>query len=146
MTISIYKKHLENIRKHAIGEFPNECCGILGGSLKDKTVEEIIIIHNRFDESEKNRFEESKHNRFAISPLDFKKADEQLRKTNQEIIGFFHSHPNHDGVPSQYDLDHALPIYSYIIISIKNKKFDHIRSWVLKNDRSKFMEEEIVTK
>lgn len=138
MTISIYRKHLEEIKEHAIAEFPNECCGILGGSLKDKTVEEIIIVHNKF--------EESKHNRFIISPLDFKRADEQLRKTNQEIIGVFHSHPNHEGVPSQYDLDRALPIYSYVIISIKNKKFDHIRSWVLKNDRSKFMEEEIVTK
>ena len=138
MTINISREHIEKIKGHAIEVFPNECCGILGGSLKTKKVKKLIITNNKF--------EESKHNRFVISPLDFKKTDEQLKKSNQEIIGFFHSHPNHDGIPSKYDLEQALPIYSYIIISIKNKKFDHIKSWVLKNDRSKFMEEEIVTK
>lgn len=138
MAINISREHLEKIKEHAIAEFPDECCGILGGSLKDKVVEKLIIVHNKF--------EESKHNRFVISPLDFKKADEQLKKSNQEIIGFFHSHPNHDAIPSQYDLEHALPVYSYIIISIQNKKFSHIMSWVLKDDRSKFLEEEIVTK
>ena len=60
-----------------------------------------------------------------------------------DVIGYYHSHPNAPAVPSQYDLDHALPVWSYIIASVSDGKTVDVRSWEMENDRSRFNEEQI---
>jgi len=62
-----------------------------------------------------------------------------------DVIGFYHSHPDHPAVPSQYDLDHAWPLYSYIVVSVKAGAAQDLRSWEMEADRSRFTEEEIRT-
>ena len=71
-------------------------------------------------------------------------GDKTARAKGLDIIGFYHSHPNAPAHPSQYDVDHAWPFYSYVIVSIMDKSSDAITSWILKDDRSAFDEEEIV--
>jgi len=61
-----------------------------------------------------------------------------------DVIGFYHSHPDHPAAPSEYDRDHAWPVFSYVIVSIMNAKANGITSWTLKPDRSSFDQEEIV--
>ena len=61
-----------------------------------------------------------------------------------DVVGFYHSHPDHPAVPSQYDLDHAWPLYSYIVVSIRLGQGEDLRSWEMQSDRSRFDEEEIL--
>ena len=61
-----------------------------------------------------------------------------------DVLGFYHSHPDHPAIPSTYDLEHAWPFYSYLIVSVEKGKAQAITSWELENDRSKFTTEFIV--
>ena len=60
-----------------------------------------------------------------------------------DVVGNYHSHPDHPAVPSQYDLEHAWPTWSYIIVSVRQGSAADLRSWELQADRSRFDEEEI---
>lgn len=137
--ININTLHIDEIKKYGQEEYPYECCGILLGKFgvdKSKTVEELLPISNARDE--KNR-----HNRFLITPEEMMRSEFYARKNKMDIIGFYHSHPDHPAVPSDYDLQHAWPLYSYIIVSVKNGLAENFTSWELKEDRSKFNEETI---
>ena len=63
---------------------------------------------------------------------------------NLDVIGFYHSHPDHPAVPSAYDLDHAWPVYSYVVVAVKSGTAADLFSWEIQSDRSRFIEEEIV--
>ena len=89
------------------------------------------------------REEEARHNRVLILPRDVLRAERYAREKKLDVVGYYHSHPDDRAVPSQYDLDHALPVWSYIIASVIKGKVADIRSWEMENDRSKFNEEEI---
>jgi proteasome lid subunit RPN8/RPN11 len=70
------------------------------------------------------------------------RAEKYARENKLDVIGYYHSHPDDRAVPSQYDLDHALPVWSYIIVSVLEGKAVDVRSWEMEDDRSKFNEEE----
>lgn len=128
------------IREFGEQEYPNECCGLLFGKINSdnsKEITEILPIINA-------QKEENRYNRFLITPKDMIKGELYARKHNVDIIGFYHSHPDHPAKPSQFDLDHAWPVYSYIIVSVTKGKSDLMTSWILSSDRSKFEEEEII--
>ena len=60
-----------------------------------------------------------------------------------ELLGFYHSHPDHPARPSQYDLDHAWPFFSYVIVSVCGGVPEDMTSWRLKDDRSAFDQEDL---
>ena len=127
------------IREFGEQEYPNECCGLLFGKINSdnsKEITEILPISNAQNQ-------ENKYNRFLITSKDIIKGELYARKHNVDIIGFYHSHPDHPAKPSQFDLDHATPVYSYIITSVINGKADVMTSWLLSSDRAKFENEEI---
>jgi proteasome lid subunit RPN8/RPN11 len=101
-----------------------------------KTVTETYSISNA-------REEEAKRNRFLIRPEELMQGERAAKTKGLEVVGFYHSHPDHPAVPSQYDLDHAWPTYSYIIVSIRTGEAGDLRSWEMEPDRSHFEEEEI---
>ena len=129
----------EAIRKHGERAFPHECCGVLFGIMKgdQRIVGEVFVIENQFEESER-------YHRFLITPDDYREAEKAARAKKVDIIGFYHSHPDSPSVASKYDLDHAFPWFSYVIVSIMKNNYHDIRSWVMENDRSKFNEENVV--
>ena len=86
---------------------------------------------------------EEQHNRFTISPRDFMRAEKAARAQGLDIVGFYHSHPDHPARPSAYDLEHAWPVYSYAIVSVLAGRDDLLTSWVLKEDRSAFDEQPV---
>jgi proteasome lid subunit RPN8/RPN11 len=119
--------------------YPNECCGIVIGSIADnnsRVAADIIPIENAREAGEQ-------YHRFRIEPEDLMKAELAARKRGLDVLGFYHSHPDHPAKPSDYDKEHALPYYSYIITAVDLGVTWDITSWELKADRSAFMQEEI---
>lgn len=140
MAINLSNELERAIREHGEETFPNECCGFMLGTANgdSRNVAELLPAYN-------DREEEAQYNRFLITSEAFMKGEKAARAKNLDIVGFYHSHPNAPARPSQYDLDHAWPWYSYVIVSIVDKTADKMTSWILAEDRTAFQEEEIVT-
>lgn len=138
MAIVLRAEHKAAIEKHGEETFPNECCGFILGKLNgaDRNVVELMPAAN-------DREGEAQYNRFLITPEAYMRGEKAARAKKLDIVGFYHSHPNAPARPSQYDLDHAWPVYSYIIVSIRDKVAADMTSWLLKDDRSAFDPEEI---
>lgn len=134
--LNIESTPLEEMIKDAVKTFPDECCGFLFGKEENenRTVIKIQVVDNA-KEGDKRR-------RFVISPKDYLKAEQFAELNNLQLIGVYHSHPNHPAIPSEHDRVAAQPFFSYIILSVINNEFDHIRSWQL-NAESQFEEEKI---
>jgi proteasome lid subunit RPN8/RPN11 len=130
---------VEQVTEHAERDYPYECGGMLIGRFEgaEKTVTETLPLKNE-------REDEARHNRVLILPKDVMRAEMYARENNLDVVGYYHSHPDAPAVPSQYDLDHALPVWSYLIASVLKGTVADVRSWQMENDRSKFNEEEIV--
>jgi proteasome lid subunit RPN8/RPN11 len=133
---------LEAIRQHGEEAYPNECCGLLLGTLEPGPAPPAKLI--RSVERLENEREESRHNRFLITPETFLRVDRAARARGLEILGFYHSHPDHPARPSEFDREHAWPVYSYIIVSVTDGVSRELNSWVLASDRGRFESETIV--
>lgn len=129
----------EKIRNHGEQAFPDECCGVLFGKTngKERYVIDVLEIHNSFDPAEK-------YHRFLITPDNYRSAEKTAREKGLDIFGFYHSHPNAPSAASKYDLDHAFPWFSYLIVSVMKGKFYDIHSWIMEDDRSIFREENVI--
>jgi proteasome lid subunit RPN8/RPN11 len=90
-----------------------------------------------------NRREDSPSNRFSLTAEDVLGAEQAAREQNLEVIGWYHSHPNHPARPSEYDREHAWPWYSYVIVSVVNGVAVEMTSWRLADDRAVFSPEQI---
>ncbi|MBI1367245.1 MAG: hypothetical protein GC162_01180 [Planctomycetes bacterium] len=127
-------EHDQAIRSHGERAFPHECCGFLLG----KVVEGVYRVA-RVMPAANSRGEEEKHNRFTITPEASYLAEKAARKEKLDIIGHYHSHPNHPARPSQYDLDHATwPGSAFAIVSVMKGRAELMTSWLLAADRSRF--------
>ncbi len=137
--INIKRSDLDFVRGKGEGSYPNECCGFLVGRADEegvKRVSRVLPVDNA-------REEEAQRNRFLIRPEDFIATEKTARADGLDIIGFYHSHPDAEAQPSAFDLEHAWPWYSYLIVSVRDRKAGRAASWVLDHDRSGFMEEDI---
>jgi len=122
---------LEAIQQHGRETYPHECCGALIG--RDGEVASTVALPNITEEGPRRRF--------RVSDADYMKVERAASAANADLLGFYHSHPDHPARPSQYDLDHALPFFSYLIISVASGTPGDVRSWKLRDDRSAFDEE-----
>ena len=136
--ITIAESLLREIRAHGVKDYPYECCGLLLGHYdpEGKVVTETYSISNAREES-------AKRNRFLIEPEELMRGERYARSKNIEVVGFYHSHPDSPARPSQYDLEHAWPTYSYIIVSTSEGHSGDLFSWEQEPDLSKFNPEEI---
>jgi proteasome lid subunit RPN8/RPN11 len=134
----IIENHLAEIQQHGEATFPHECCGFLFGRVEGdcRTVLQTRRALNQRDDSPRNRYQ--------ISPQDYMHADREARQAGLDIIGFYHSHPDHPARPSQFDLENAWPELIYVIVSVNQGKAGEMTAWKLADDRSKFLPEEIV--
>jgi proteasome lid subunit RPN8/RPN11 len=129
----------KNIRADGETAYPNECCGVLIGEIDNagvKIARRTLTINNAREDGEQ-------YHRFLITPEDMMNAEQSARAMKLDVIGFYHSHPDHPSAPSGYDKDHALPFYSYVIISVDKGKAQVLTSWELTDDRSDFIQENI---
>ena len=135
MAISLTDDVVTAIRVHGVDTYPNECCGALIG--RDGTVSESFALPNTTQEEPRRRF--------LVRPEDYRAAEARAAEKGCELLGFYHSHPDHPAEPSQYDLDHAWPFFSYVILEVRNAEPRDLRSWRLRDDRSRFDPEEVHT-
>jgi proteasome lid subunit RPN8/RPN11 len=140
----------DRIRAHGAETYPHECCGALLG--RDSTVvagtgsekealnagREILALFPLV-----NRRDDSPRNRFSVTAEDVRTAEKAACEQNLEVVGWYHSHPDHPARPSQYDRDHAWPWYSYIIVSVEGGAPQDMTSWRLNDDREEFSPEGI---
>lgn len=118
------------IRRHGEEAFPYECCGALVGRRGQVTATVALP----------NTTEEGPRRRFLVRPVDYREAERRASQMGAELLGFYHSHPDHPARPSQYDLDHAWPTFAYVIVSVMSGASRDMTVWFLKDDRSSFEE------
>ena len=153
MTLILDKPNVDAIRRHGSADYPNECCGILLGRANGgrKEVREAVALKNlRLDAARAQEVlpleapgRESERNRFLIDPLEQLRVEKDARARGLDVLGYYHSHPDHPARPSEYDRDHAWPWYSYIIVSVERGEPKDMTSWVLSDDRTRFDSEQI---
>lgn len=114
-----------------------ECCGFLFGTetCEDRTLTRLLIA--------KNVAKVNRNCNFEISPQEYLEAEDFAVRNNLLLLCIYHSHPNHPAIPSTFDTLAAQPYFSYIILSVNNKKFSGIKSWRL-DDNLHFKEEKLV--
>lgn len=129
---------LQRIREHGARSYPNECCGALLGRAdgERKRVVDLLPLDNR-------REGEAARTRFLITAEDYRSAEQAARERRLEIVGFYHSHPDHPARPSEFDREHAWPWYSYVVVRVAQGRPQEATSWVLAEDRSQFLPEEM---
>jgi proteasome lid subunit RPN8/RPN11 len=118
------------IRIHGQQTYPHECCGALVG--RSGFVTDVVALPNTTDEGPRRRF--------MVRPSDYQLAERRATELGGELLGFYHSHPDHPARPSQYDLDHAWPTFAYIIVAVADGAAGDITVWYLQEDRSRFEE------
>lgn len=133
--IHIKKEFIDGIEAHGKEGFPNEVCGIILGVSENEKKEVLQLRRGT------NLNSDRAHDRYELDPKDLLRAERDARDTGVDIIGFYHSHPDHPDIPSEFDRERAWPDYSYIISSIMGGKEASTRSWLL-NDESQIFEEE----
>lgn len=152
MVFRLSTKHLCAIRAHAESTYPNECCGLLLGLTQDKTLVEVMATENAWSAELAESFSSihvladvaTKRSHYIIAPEVMLKAQREARDRQLDIIGIYHSHPDHPALPSEFDRVCAWEQYLYIIISVQQGKSATLKSWSL-NDDHQFQLEEIIT-
>ena len=135
--IALRVADLEAIRRHGAETYPEECCGFLLGRVEGEAtlVERLSPVVNER--------EDSRGNRYLIRPETVLSAHREARRQGIDVVGYYHSHPDHPAVPSDFDRDHAWPGLSYVIVAVAGGIPRELRSWRLDDDRTRFQEEEV---
>jgi proteasome lid subunit RPN8/RPN11 len=145
--LSISRELADRIGKHGAETFPHECCGALLGrdgafaenaAAQGETSREVLELFPLV-----NRRDDSPRNRFAVTAEDVLEAEKAARKHGLDVVGWYHSHPDHPARPSQFDRDHAWPWYSYVIVSVMSGTPAEMTSWRLNDDRQDYTPERI---
>jgi proteasome lid subunit RPN8/RPN11 len=131
--MKIPKALLAQIHTHLEAGYPNEACGVMLG--KNGSVTEVVHAGNERTDSARNRY--------LIDPLAYLKIERDADKRGLQVLGIYHSHPDVAARPSQFDLDHAWPNLSYLIISVCKGKAVETNSWLLREDRGQFDQEPV---
>lgn len=127
--VIISEEHLDFIFKDGMERYPHESCGLILGDIKENTFicQEIHKAKNLSDNPI----------RFILDPVDFIKIQEYADRKNIEIIGVYHTHPDHPPIASQYDLEAAVDGLVYIIMSVWNgNKRGDTKAYILTEKRT----------
>src|SRR5678809_1529349 len=135
-TLILAEDLARGIREHGAKGYPHEACGaILGVDGASRETRALLPLINRRDDSPRNRFE--------VDADDFRTAERAAAEQGLELIGWYHSHPDHPAKPSEYDREHAWPWYSYVIVSITQRRAVDMTSWVLDDEPGQFIVQHI---
>jgi proteasome lid subunit RPN8/RPN11 len=128
MTLRLPGALADEIRRHGEDAYPAECCGAMVGRV-DGAAKEVVRLSPAV-----NRRTDDPH-RYLIAPDDLRRLEREAREAGQEIVGYYHSHPDHPARPSVFDAEHAWPWYSYLIVRIDRGRGADLASWVLDDER-----------
>lgn len=136
--LEISNEAFQKMKSHAEADYPNECCGFFFGLEGD-------VRQVRIARKVENAKEGDQSDRFQIDPKDYQEAEKYAIKHDLDLLGVYHSHPDHPAEPSEHDRKVAMPWFSYIIISVRDGKAAGTRSWRL-NEGRQFEEEAVQEK
>ena len=131
---------LEAIRSHGREAYPEECCGALIGQRQDGAVSVVRV------ERLPNAREGDRRRRYVIAPEDYVRVEESADREGLSLVGFYHSHPDHPAVPSEYDREHALPFFHYLVLAVAGGQPGEAAAWILEENRNVFAKEELVSR
>ena len=133
MAIRLSQALQQSIFKQMEATFPNEGGGFLLGTKRgnDVLIQDVIQVENVFETEEQ-------YHRYAMTPQNWMKMEDEADARHLTLVGYYHSHPNHVAIPSEYDREHALPNFIYIITSVMNGEAVEMLVWELAHDRSRF--------
>ena len=129
---------IEAIREHGRESYGDEACGAMYGRVNGLDAKVVVRVAPL-----ENARENERHRRFVVTPDAYRKAEAEAARSGLTLLGFYHSHPDHPAYPSAYDLEHAFPFFSYVILAVENAEPKTMRSFVLANDRKEFLEEKV---
>lgn len=140
MSLYLSSDLLAQIQRHGEAAYPNEGAGLLLGEVQGehKRVTVLLALDNAREDS-------ARHNRYLLTPQDYLRGEGEAARLGLDVLGVFHSHPDHPNRPSEFDREWAMPWFSYVITSINTGQVAGSRSWLLSEDRSAFTEEMIST-
>lgn len=138
MVLRITTGLLAQIHTNGEAAYPEEGAGLLLGSGHngESRVEALLQFENAREQA-------ARHNRYLLTPQDYLRGEIEAARQGLDVIGVFHSHPDHPNRPSEFDREWAMPHLSYIITSVQAGSAIESRSWLLREDRSQFDEEMI---
>jgi proteasome lid subunit RPN8/RPN11 len=138
LSLHIPSPLLDEIHSHGEKSYPEEGVGLMMGYEKDgiRYVAQLLYVDNAREES-------ARHNRYLITAEDMLRGENEAETLGLNIVGIFHSHPDHPNIPSDFDRENAIPWYSYLITSVAKGIAIESQSWQLSEDRSHFIPEEI---
>lgn len=139
MPLVLSGEQISVIKQHVQSTYPEEGGGLLLGRFDDgrAIVEEIRVLPNTWDVDAERR-------RRYLIPSDVMLREQRASDARDlDVVGYFHSHPDHPAVPSEFDRDHALPNWSYVIVSVWQGRAGDVLTWQLREDRSAFDAQEI---
>ncbi|MCY4464166.1 MAG: M67 family metallopeptidase [Chloroflexi bacterium] len=141
MIIHISHDLQREISEQLEATYPNEGGGFLLGRGEADQVQivDIIQVDNVFDEAEQ-------HHRYAMRPQDWMRLEDMADERGLSLVGYYHSHPDSPALPSEYDREHALPNFVYIITAVMMAQASDMRAWQLRPDRSAFDELKIAAR
>ena len=137
MTLVLERRQVNAIRQHGEADYPAEACRLIGGTVEDGRKVAVLLVPLV------NQRTDAARNRYLIDPESFRRAQEKLDRDGLEVIGVYHSHPDHAAAPSTFDREHAWPWLSYVIVGVARGRAGEMTSWTLSDDRAAFDEESI---
>ena len=135
--IAVSDAVLREIRAHGREAYPEECCGALLGSSRDGGTRAVRA------ERARNASEEARERRFQIEPREYLRLESLADSLGLDLLGFYHSHPDHPAAPSELDRERAFPALHYVVLSVSAGRPAEITSWVLSDDGGSFEREEL---
>jgi proteasome lid subunit RPN8/RPN11 len=136
--IRLSRAAADAIREHGRRAYPEECCGALLGD-KEEGGGRVARA-----EPVENARTSRRERRFRIAPLDYLRLERVAAAEGRALLGFYHSHPDHPAVPSEYDREHALPFFHYVVLRVASGEPGEMASWVLSEDRRVFDREKLL--
>lgn len=138
MMLNLLEPILVQIHAHGEAAYPDEGAGFLLGQIhgEERRVRAILPVNNAREDA-------ARHNRYLLTAGDYLRGEQEAARLGLDLLGVFHSHPDHPNRPSEFDREWAMPWFSYVITSVDSGRAVASRSWRLLEDRSSFTEETI---
>ena len=133
---------LDDIRQHGADTYPEEGCGFLLGRVTEDGTNRVTTLHRAANQQAENRTR-----RYQLTAADYRAADQAAQEQGLDVVGVYHSHPDHPARPSETDLEEAtFPGFTYVIVAVHDGTPETLTAWTLAPDRSEFHREEISTR
>ena len=134
--MNIHQSAIEAIQAHGADGYPNEICGFMLGPKGDGEVTDVRPARNIIVERSRDRYE--------IDPRDHIRTQREADASGLDIVGYYHSHPDHPAQPSRFDTERAWAGYVYLIVSVQDGQPVDANAFVAEQDGGPFRPEPLV--